>query len=127
MLGVKIPMRDGVRLNATIYKPKDSEPVPAIFTLTPYIADSYHPRAYYFAKQGYAFALVDCRGRGNSEGDFEPFVNEEVDGTTIDRITPVDVVGLGSGVAAIVAGDYHICALMASGESNTGGIICLAK
>ena len=61
MWSVKIPMRDGVRLNATIYKPKDSEPVPAIFTLTPYIADSYHPRAYYFAKQGYAFAVVDCR------------------------------------------------------------------
>jgi hypothetical protein len=78
--GVKIPMRDGVRLNATVYKPKDPAPTPAIFTLTPYIADSYHPRAYYFAQRGYAFALVDCRGRGNSEGEFEPLVNEGRDG-----------------------------------------------
>jgi hypothetical protein len=81
--GVKIPMRDGVQLNATVYKPRDSAPTPAIFTLTPYIADSYHPRAYYFTQRGYAFALVDCRGRGNSQGEFEPFVNEGRDGCDI--------------------------------------------
>jgi uncharacterized protein len=78
--GVKIPMRDGSDLNATIYRPKAREPIPAIFTLTPYIADTYHERAYYFAQHGYAFSLVDCRGRGNSSGDFEPFVNEGRDG-----------------------------------------------
>jgi len=78
--GVKIPMRDGVHLNATVYKPKGDDPTPVIFTLTPYIADSYHDRAFYFAQQGYAFALVDCRGRGNSKGEFEPFVNEGRDG-----------------------------------------------
>jgi putative CocE/NonD family hydrolase len=78
--GLRIPMRDGVRLGATVYKPTVDMPVPAIFTLTPYIADSYHERAIYFSQRGYAFVLVDCRGRGNSEGAFEPFVNEEQDG-----------------------------------------------
>jgi hypothetical protein len=78
--GLRIPVRDGVTLNATLYKPKDDEPTPAIFTLTPYLADSYHDRAYYFSQRGYAFLLVDCRGRGNSEGEFEPFVNEAWDG-----------------------------------------------
>jgi hypothetical protein len=44
--GVKIPMRDGVKLNAMVYKPKEmKEPLPVIFTLTPYISDTYHPRA----------------------------------------------------------------------------------
>jgi putative CocE/NonD family hydrolase len=81
--GIKIPMQDGVHLSATLYKPKGSKPTPAIFTLTPYIADSYHSRAYYFAQQGYAFLLIDCRGRGNSEGEFEPFVNEMSDGKDI--------------------------------------------
>ena len=81
--GVNIPMRDGIHLNATIYRPKSDQPVPAIFTLTPYIADSYHPRAAYFAQQGYVFALVDCRGRGNSEGMFEPFVQDASDGHDI--------------------------------------------
>jgi uncharacterized protein len=78
--GVRIPTRDGLYLNATLYKPKGAPAAPAIFTLTPYISDSYHARAYHFAQHGYAFALVDCRGRGNSAGDFEPFVNEGRDG-----------------------------------------------
>lgn len=82
--GVKIPMRDGVELNATLYLPKtrdgSSLKTPLIFTLTPYISDSYHARGAYFASHGYAFALVDVRGRGNSGGEFEPFVNDARDG-----------------------------------------------
>jgi uncharacterized protein len=82
--GVKIPMRDGVELNATLYLPKtaDGSPpkTPVIFTLTPYISDTYHDRAAYFASHGFAFALVDVRGRGNSAGEFEPFANEPRDG-----------------------------------------------
>jgi putative CocE/NonD family hydrolase len=82
--GVKIPMRDNVELNATLYLPKkpDGSPpkTPVIFTLTPYISDTYHPRGAYFALHGYVFALVDVRGRGNSGGDFEPFANEPRDG-----------------------------------------------
>src|SRR2546428_1266315 len=78
--GVKIPMRDGVQLNATLYKPKGDARTPVIFTLTPYVADTYHERSNFFARNGYAFALVDCRGRGNSAGDFEPFANEDRDG-----------------------------------------------
>ena len=77
-------MRDKVELNATLYLPKTSDEslpkTPVIFTLTPYIADSYHARAAYFAAHGYAFALVDVRGRGNSGGEFEPFTNEPRDG-----------------------------------------------
>jgi putative CocE/NonD family hydrolase len=81
--GEKIPMRDGVRLNATLYKPKGKKKVPAIFTLTPYIADSYHPRASFFSQNGYGFALIDCRGRGNSGGKFIPFINDARDGHDI--------------------------------------------
>lgn len=77
----KIPLRDGVKLNATILRPKEmNAPLPVIFTLTPYIADSYLDRALYFARHGYVFALVDVRGRGNSEGQFEPIVHDGRDG-----------------------------------------------
>src|SRR6266404_9324360 len=82
--GVKIPMRDKVELNATLYLPKTpdgSQPkTPVVFTLTPYISDTYHARGVYFAAHGYVFALVDVRGRGNSAGEFEPFANEPRDG-----------------------------------------------
>ena len=82
--GVKIPMRDKVELNATLYFPKTPDSslpkTPVIFTLTPYISDTYHARGAYFASHGYVFALVDVRGRGNSGGEFEPFANEPRDG-----------------------------------------------
>jgi uncharacterized protein len=78
---VKIPMRDGVKLNATIFSAHgQKERLPVIFTLTPYIGDSYTDRAVYFAKHGYVYALVDVRGRGNSGGEFWPFENEGRDG-----------------------------------------------
>jgi alpha-tubulin suppressor-like RCC1 family protein len=44
------------------------------------------------------------------------------DGTTTDRSTPVDVVGLASGVAAIAAGVEHTCALMDA--VHGGGVKC---
>src|SRR5579871_4058246 len=79
--GVKIPLRDGVHLNATVYQPHgQQEPLPVIFTFTPYIGDSYLDRATYFSQNGYVYAVVDVRGRGNSEGRFEPFANEGRDG-----------------------------------------------
>jgi len=82
--GVKIPMRDKVELNATLYLPRTKDGTisrtPVTFTLTPYISDTYHARAAYFASHGYAFALVDVRGRGNSSGEFEPFAQEPHDG-----------------------------------------------
>jgi putative CocE/NonD family hydrolase len=85
--GVKIPMRDGVELNATLYSPKSSDgsaaKTPVTFTLTPYISDTYHVRGAYFASHGCAFALVDVRGRGNSGGEFEPFANDPRDGYDI--------------------------------------------
>jgi uncharacterized protein len=74
-------MRDGVKVNATVYQPHGrKEPLPVVFELTPYISDSYHERAYYFARHGYVFAIVDVRGRGNSEGRFSAFFQEPADG-----------------------------------------------
>lgn len=82
--GVKIPMRDGVQLQATVYTPRDQpKPAPCIFTLTPYIAQSYHDRGMYFAAHGYPFLTIDVRGRGNSQGQFRPLIQEAHDGYDI--------------------------------------------
>ena len=64
--GVRIPLRDKVELNATLYLPRTQDgsvaKLPVVFTLTPYISDTYHARGAYFAAHGYMFALVDVRG-----------------------------------------------------------------
>ena len=79
--GVKIPMRDGIELSATVYLPlAPAGPVPGIVTMTPYVADTYHERGLLFAEAGFAFVVVDVRGRGNSGGIFWPRVQEAKDG-----------------------------------------------
>jgi putative CocE/NonD family hydrolase len=51
--------------------------------MTPYVAQRYHDEGVYFASHGYPFLTVDVRGRGNSEGIFEPNFNEARDGPDV--------------------------------------------
>jgi len=80
-LVVRIPLRDGVKLAATIYRPAGGrERLPVVMTLTPYSADRWEDHGRYFAQHGYVFVAVDSRGRGDSGGEFDPWVNEGPDG-----------------------------------------------
>jgi putative CocE/NonD family hydrolase len=80
---VAVPMRDGVLLRADIYRPSGPGPFPVLVYRTPYgkheAVSSYqsHVRA---VERGYAVVLQDVRGRYASDGVFEPYRNEGVDG-----------------------------------------------
>lgn len=77
---IRIPMRDGTLLSAVLYRPADSDtPMPVITTMTPYTADRFHDIGSYFAGHGYAFAIIDSRGRGDSGGEFIPWMSEARD------------------------------------------------
>jgi len=79
--GVRIPLRDGVKLHGMVYFPSGPRtPRPVILAMTPYMADRYHNYAIPIAKRGYVVAVVDVRGRGGSEGTFAPFEQEAKDG-----------------------------------------------
>jgi putative CocE/NonD family hydrolase len=79
--GVKVPLRDGICLSATVYRPRGLVArSPCIFALTPYIAQTLHERGLYFASHGYPFLSIDVRGRGNSEGEFRSHLQEANDG-----------------------------------------------
>lgn len=75
---VRIPMRDGVTLAAEIYRPDAPGKFPALMLLRYYQTGT--SNAKFFARRGYAVALVDSRGRGRSEGQWVPYVNEAQDG-----------------------------------------------
>ena len=68
-----IPMPDGTRLAARIWRPEGGEPVPAILEFIPYRKgdgtlqrdERMHP---WWAARGYACLRVDLRGSGDSEG-----------------------------------------------------------
>lgn len=78
---VRVPLRDGVTLAATVFQPKGQvAPAPCVFTLTPYTRQTYYDRGVYFAAHGLPFLTVDVRGRGDSQGEFQPNLQEARDG-----------------------------------------------
>jgi uncharacterized protein len=81
---VAVPLRDGTVTRAEVWLPDEARPGPAILVRTPYLKEDAAPKpitdARLAAERGYAMVVQDVRGRGSSEGEFEPFVNEERDG-----------------------------------------------
>ena len=88
---VAVPMRDGIKLYTNIYKPDADGKFPVILVRMPYGKNEpycFMP-AYgkYFARKGYVCVVQDVRGKYDSQGKFEPFINEAADGyDTLDWI-----------------------------------------
>ncbi|HEY3733773.1 MAG TPA: CocE/NonD family hydrolase [Streptosporangiaceae bacterium] len=78
---VRIPLRDGVTLSADLTLPA-SLPAPAVVVRTPYgkSGEIQSKRSTTFAEAGYGVASVDVRGRGDSDGEFQPYRNDGPDG-----------------------------------------------
>jgi len=77
---VMMPMRDGIRLCTDIYRPKTDQPVPVIFSRTPYNFNSWrdgeertrsYARALKWVQRGYAYVVQNERGRFFSEGQWD--------------------------------------------------------
>jgi putative CocE/NonD family hydrolase len=80
-LGVAVPMRDGVRLSANVFRPAASNRVPTILYRTPYgKGKALNPTWQDFVDRNYAVVVQDVRGRFDSEGVFEPLEQEVRDG-----------------------------------------------
>ena len=81
---VSMVTRDGVRLDADVYRPEEEGRFPVLLMRQPYgraIASTVvyaHP--IWYASHGYIVAIQDVRGRGTSEGKFELFTHEISDG-----------------------------------------------
>jgi uncharacterized protein len=80
-LDVEIPMRDGTILVADVYRPSSGK-WPALLQRTPYGKRAnpgtiFSPSPVTFALGGFCVVMQDTRGRGESGGDFEPFLEFE--------------------------------------------------
>jgi len=99
--GVMVAMRDGVRLATDVYHPaRDGErlagPWPVILERTPYgknrpsrsersLADPDEAKsraevAEIFVRRGYVVIYQDCRGRYDSEGAYQKYLDDAADG-----------------------------------------------
>lgn len=82
-LDLKCPLPDGVRLSTDVYLPEGKGPWPTVFIRTPYNNNDpvkKIPLGRELARNGYAVAIQDVRGRYDSEGTWEPFFHERDDG-----------------------------------------------
>jgi putative CocE/NonD family hydrolase len=73
--------RDGTRLSAHVFRPEGDAPLPVILSFTPYAVQELLPRARFFAGNGYVFVAVSARGRGDSDGTFDPFSTRDGEDT----------------------------------------------
>jgi putative CocE/NonD family hydrolase len=88
---VMVAVRDGVKLATDIYLPaKNGKPfterAPVILERTPYGKSGKTQRhaseeiANIYASHGYAVVFQDCRGRGNSQGEYVKYLSDGQDG-----------------------------------------------
>ncbi|HSG10114.1 MAG TPA: CocE/NonD family hydrolase [Longimicrobiales bacterium] len=77
---VMVPMRDGVRMAADVYVPKGDGPFPVIFSRTPYNFNAWrdgefsagaYRGAWNAVSRGYAYVVMNERGRFFSEGNWD--------------------------------------------------------
>ena len=92
---VPIPLRDGTMTYANVWRPAGGGPVPAIMVRTPYTKEVEEinvfsePRV--AAARGFAIVSQDVRGRGYSEGEFDPYFQEGLDGyDSIEHVAGLD-------------------------------------
>lgn len=91
---VMVPMRDGVRLHAAIFRPANpTGPLPILLARTPYGAIDdpkvlwSNPNVQALAPDGYIFVYQDIRGRFGSEGKFVMFRQPAVQPGGVDETT----------------------------------------
>ena len=78
----RVPMPDGMRLAADVMRVDDGARRPVLLLRSPYlrVAVRLNVDVVALARAGWVVVGQDTRGRGESEGDAEPFVSEAADG-----------------------------------------------
>ncbi|HXH59832.1 MAG TPA: CocE/NonD family hydrolase [Fimbriimonadaceae bacterium] len=123
MNGVDAPMRDGVKLVADIAVPESQGKYPTILIRTPYGRAVSMLTAEWYAKRGYAVMCQDVRGRGDSDGEWDPLVNERKDGKdTIDWITEQT---WSDGKVGMIGGSYLGYVQWAAATSGDPALKCI--
>jgi putative CocE/NonD family hydrolase len=77
---VQMKTRDGVVLVADVYRPSGEGRFPTLLERTPYDRRGGAQQARDLAAAGYVVINQDVRGRFDSQGEFNPFRNESLDG-----------------------------------------------
>lgn len=104
-LHIKVPLSDGVRTCANVFRPAAGGRFPAILIRTPYGKGTDLMAAYrVFIDRGYAVVLQDVRGRYDSSGHFDPLAQETADGD--DTVNWIARQPWSDGQVGMIGGSY---------------------
>jgi uncharacterized protein len=121
--GVHVRMRDGVELIADIVRPDDNEKHPTILMRTPYGRGTETLGGQFYASRGYAYVTQDCRGREDSYGAWDPFVNEGPDG--YDTIQWIPTQPWSDGKVGMIGGSYGGMVQWSAAVLNPPALKCI--
>jgi putative CocE/NonD family hydrolase len=127
--GLPVPMRDGVRLTADLYRPDIAGRLPLLLQRTPYgrqVVSSVNiacdvQRA---ARAGYAVMIQDVRGRFDSGGAFTPFEQEVADGA--DTIAWIAAQPWSDGMVGMVGASYVGATQWLAAQAAPSGLRAIA-
>ncbi|MDQ6692133.1 MAG: CocE/NonD family hydrolase [Candidatus Dormibacteraeota bacterium] len=127
-LDVVMPMRDGVNLQANIYRPGEGGPFPTLLTRLPYGKDLALGTSVLdpvqVTRRGYAVVVQDTRGRFLSEGEFDPYRTEDGDG--FDSIAWVAAQPWSDGKVGMYGASYFGQTQWAAAKLNPPALLAIA-
>ena len=105
LLHVRVPMRDGIRLDTNVFRPSGNYRFPVILVRTPYGKGTEIPPGYSaFLNRGYALVMQDVRGRYASQGVFDALKQEGPDGS--DTLNWIAAQPWSNGKIGMMGGSY---------------------
>ena len=130
--GVACRMSDGVVLYSDHYAPggilQAVGKLPTILMRQPYGRDIASTVVYahpaWFARYGYNVVIQDVRGRGDSEGEFYPFLHEQKDGA--ETIAWLRTLPESNGKVGMYGFSYQGMTQLLAAAAQPEGLICIA-
>ena len=133
LFDVRTPMRDGIELSADVWLPDGDMRSPLILIRTPYLKSAppapdtqfeFSTLARYFAEKGYALAVQDVRGRGDSDGTYGYYFQEGQDG--YDTIEWMATQPWCNGRVGTMGVSYQGTAQWLAASLNPSHLVCMA-
>jgi putative CocE/NonD family hydrolase len=124
--GLRCTLSDGVVLVSDHYAPSGGGRLPTILMRQPYGRDIASTVVYahpaWFARQGYNVVIQDVRGRGDSEGEFYPFLHEQQDGA--ETIAWVRSLPESDGKVGMYGFSYQGMTQLLAAAAQPKGLLC---
>ena len=134
---VEIPVHDGIKIAAAVYRPPEPGRYPALLAASPYRFDNNLAPAVpvflwretgpidYYLRHGYAFVHMDVRGTGRSQGEYR-YMDEAEQRDLHDVIVWITQQPWSSGKVGGIGQSYYARMQWFMGIQNPPGLACIA-